>query len=422
MALSSNEVQEIISYKPHWIIRNGNVLFFFVLVVLFAFTWFIQYPDIIKGSMKLVAINAPKSVVAKTEGKLEKLLVSNQEEVQQGQALAFLQSAASPQQVMGLQKWVAAMEPSVIKDSFDILLSHPLPVFDQLGDLQSDYQGFQSVCNETMQVLANGYYQQKQGALVADMDYLSAIQKNTKQQQQILKQDYELQQREYHANEMLTNEKVIAPIELGQNKSKLLNKEQGLQQMKAQVINNNMNKHNKQKEILDVKKYIGDQQQKFRAGLLGLKSKIEIWKQQYVISAPESGQALFTSFLQENQLVYAGQELFYVQPQQSIYYGELKVAQSGLGKIKAGQKVLARLQSYPSTEFGYITGAIGYISAIPTARDSFLIKVDFPKGLTTNYNKTIFFRNGLVAGAEVMTDDRRLFDRFVGQLKDIIRR
>jgi multidrug resistance efflux pump len=149
---------------------------------------------------------------------------------------------------------------------------------------------------------------------------------------------------------------------------------------------------------------------------------VEEWIQQYVIIAPEKGKVLFTSFLQENQLLTSGQELFYLQPHQSLYYGQMLASQTGLGKIKTGQRVLIRVESFPSNEFGYLTGRVSYISTIPTARDSFLIKVDLPRGLETNYNKTIFFRNGLMAGAEVLTDNRRLFDRFLGQLKDLGRR
>jgi hypothetical protein len=39
------------------------------------------------------------------------------------------------------------------------------------------------------------------------------------------------------------------------------------------------------------------------------------------------------------------------------------------------------------------------------------------EGLKANYNKEIFFRNNLSAQAEIITDDRKLFDRFLGQLK-----
>ncbi len=420
--LISDEVQELIGYRPHWIIRKGNALFFFILLLLLAFTWFIKYPDIIKGSMKLVAINAPKLVVSKADGKLEKLLVDNEQDVKQGQQLAFLQSTAKHEQVIALQKWINEVEPFIIKDSFEILLTDPLPIFDQLGEIQTVYQDFQNVQKETLQILSNGYYQQKRKALLKDNYYLSSIKTNENEQFKLIKQDYELQQIEYKANESLAEDKVIAPLELNQNKSKLINKEQSIQQAKAQIINNDMASLNKRKEIMDLEKYVIDQEQKFRSEFFDLKSKTEAWFQQYIVVAPQAGKVLFISFLQDNQLLATDQELFYIQPEQSQYYGQMTVSQTGFGKIKTGQKVLIRVESYPSSEFGYLYGDVNYISDIPTVRDSFLIKVNLQEGLQTNYNKTIFFRNNLAASAEIMTDNRRLLDRFLGQLRDISKR
>src|SRR5579871_516425 len=417
----SDEVQELISYKPHWIIRKGNAIFFWVLLLLLAFTWFIKYPDIVKGSLKLSAINAPKLLIAKTEGKLQKLLVSNEQQVVQGQPLAFMQSTADHRQVLNLQKSIYAIEPLITKDSLEILLSNPFPLFDELGEIQPYYQDFQNTLKETLQILANGFYQQKKQALQKDLSFLSAIQENIEKQKQLTQQDYELQQKEYAANESLARDKVIAPLELNQNKSKVIVKQQSLQQMSAQLINNEIAAQAKKKEIMELQKFIIDQQQKFSSALLTLKSKTEEWIQHYVIEAPEAGKILFTSFLQENQQIAGGQELFYIQPQQSSYYGQMMASQIGLGKIKPGQKVLIRVESYPSNEFGYLTGIVDYISTVPTPRDSFLIKVDLPKGLKTNYDKTVFFRNNLSAQAEVITDNRRLFDRFLGQLHDIMR-
>lgn len=114
--------------------------------------------------------------------------------------------------------------------------------------------------------------------------------------------------------------------------------------------------------------------------------------------------------------------LTYIQPPQSLYYGLMLASQTGLGKIKTGQKVLIRVESYPSNEFGHLTGTVNYISNIPTETDSFLIKVDLPNGLQSNYNKTIFFRNNITAQAEVMTDKRRLLERFLGQFRTITKR
>ena len=420
--LLSNDINEIISYRPHWIVRRGNIIFFLVLLAFLAFTWFIKYPDVIKGSLKLVAINAPKLLVSKTEGKLQRLLVTNEQEVRQGQPLAFLQSTADHQQVLALRDQLSHIEPFVLREDLSILSSNPIPVYGRLGEVQSLYQDFQNTLKETVQVLEGGYYRKKQEALRKDLDYLSAIEVNRQRQQQLVKADYELQKKEFIANDSLAKDKIIAPLELNQIESKVLNKEQAFRQIAAQAINDSITEQNKKKEIMDLQKSIADQQQKFRSAFFTLQSKVEDWVQQYVLVAPETGKVLFTSFLQENQLLSPDQELFYIQPEQSFYYGQMMVSQNGLGKIRAGQKVIIRVESYPSSEFGFLTGKIDYISNIPTSKDSFLIKVVLNNGLNTNYKKIIYFRNNLLAQAEIQTDNRKLIDRFWGQLKDMTKR
>ncbi|MGH2552544.1 MAG: hypothetical protein ACRDEB_02440, partial [Chitinophagaceae bacterium] len=83
--LLTEEVQEVISYRPHWIVRKGNTLFLFIVLLLLALTWIIQYPDMINASTRLVTLNPPKLVNAKTEGKLLKLLVANEQQVKKDQ-------------------------------------------------------------------------------------------------------------------------------------------------------------------------------------------------------------------------------------------------------------------------------------------------------------------------------------------------
>jgi multidrug resistance efflux pump len=420
--LLSDDVQEIINYKPGWVIRRGNIIFLVVLLFLLSLTFIIKYPDVVKATVRINALNAPKMLITRTDGRLEKLFITNGQDVQKEQQLAFIQSTAKHEQVLQLQKWIAETEPSIEAGDIEILLSKPLPLLNELGEVQSSYQDFQNNMQETMQVLANGYYQKKKQALAKDIKYQQMLQKNLEKQKSLQLKDYALQKNEHDAKQQLAAERVIAPLEFNQDKSKLLGKEQSLEQMASQLINSDVAKHNKNKELLDVQKYVTDQKQKFQSALLNLKSKIEEWKQSYIITAPEDGKLEFASFLQENQLLSNGQELFFVQPPGSKYYAEMKAGQNSLGKIKPGQKVLIRLESYPSTEFGYIDGTISYISNRPNERDSFLVKVELPAGLKTNYDKEIFFRNNLSASAEIIADDRRLIDRLFGQLRDIIKR
>lgn len=420
--LISTEVQELISYRPHWLIRKGNMIFFLVLLAVISGTWFIQYPDIVNGSVRIVAVDGPKFVTTKTEGNLVKLLVKNEEQVVQGQALAFIQSTGKHEEVFQLQSWISRIEQPITNDSLEVLLNEPFVIYNNLGELQTDYEAFRVQFRETMEVLQSGYYQQKKRSLYTDLSYLNQLKNNLARQNKLLHEEYEVQTTDFNAKDHLTKEKVIAPLELNQEKGKLLLKEQGLEQMTAQLINSNVASHNKQKELLDLQKYVSDQRIKFQAALLNLKSKTEDWIKRFVLVAPQDGKLFYTSFLQENQLLPANTELFYVQPASTSYYGSFTAGQNGIGKIAANQDVLIRLQGYPSEQFGYIKGKVGYISNLPNRNDSFLIKVTLPNGLVTNQQKILFFRNNLLASGEVITENRRLIQRFTGKLYEMMKR
>ncbi len=351
-----------------------------------------------------------------------KLFVINEQQVQKGQHLGFMESTAAYDQVVQLQIWIDQIIVATQNGNYKILTGKPLPQLYNLGELQPSYQAFQNVQAETKQLLAGGYYEKKGAALQKDIHYLNSLKTNTYQQRELVAQNQGLQEKEFSAYEALAKDKVIAPLELNQYKSKLIAKEQSLKQMNTQLTNSDMASHGKRGELLDLEKAKLDRQQAFHSALLELKSETEKWMQQYVLIAPENGKVLFTSSLQEAELIVAGQDLFYIQPEQTHFYAELMTAQKGLGKIKEGQEVHIKVDSYPIEEYGYIKGVVNYIAAIPTRRDSFLVKVTLPKGLKTSYQKEIFFRNNLTAQAEIITDDRKLFHRLTNQLQQVLQR
>lgn len=417
--LVSDEIKEIVSYRPHWIIRKGNVVFLMILVLLITLTYIIQYPDMVNASARLVALNPPKIIIAKSEGKLMKLFSVNEEAVKKDQHLGFIESTADYNEVMKLYNWAHQIIEATAVNKYEVLGKTQLLDLENLGDLQAIYQNFQNEFELTRQTLAGGYFQKKIGALQKDLQYMSSLKKNIYRQKKIQQQDQQLQQKEYSAYEKLAQEKVIAPLELNQYKSKLLTKDQNIEQVESQLTNNDISTHAKKKEMLETNKQVTDQQQRFHSSLLELKSEIEKWIQKYVLLAPEDGKLFYVATLKENELVDNGQNLFYIEPEQTQFYAELTAGQKGFGKIKEGQQVKIKVESYPDAEFGYLNGRVNYISGMPNRRDSFLIRVDLPNGLQTNYHKSIFFRNNLSAQAEIMTDSRRLFERLMGQLKQI---
>jgi HlyD family secretion protein len=420
--LISAEVQEIIGYRPHWIIRRGNLFFSLILIGILFGSWLIKYPDMVKGSLRIAAVDGPKSVTAKTEGNLVKLLVKNETEVKEGEALAYMQSTGAHDEVLQLKNWIHEIEQPVSNENIEVLLNYPLPVLNNLGELQPDYETFRLQLKETMQILQSGYYIQKKQTLLKDIAYQQQLKANLARQNELLKKEYDVQKVDYNAKDGLAKEKVIAPLELNQEKGKMLLKEQGLEQMAAQLINSTIASHNKQKELLELQKFVLDQRLKFQSALFSLKSKTSDWIRRFILAAPQSGKLFYTSFFTENQLVSAGTELFYVQPDKNNYFGLLTAGQNGIGKIYKNQDVIIRVQGYPSEQFGYLKGKVAYISNIPNRNDSFLIRVELPKDLITNQQQQLQFRNNLLATAEIVTKERTLLERFTGKIYELMMR
>ena len=63
--LNSEEVQEIITSVPSWIVRWGITVIFLVLSCIILLSALIEYPDVIRTNLKVNSTNAPKAVIAK---------------------------------------------------------------------------------------------------------------------------------------------------------------------------------------------------------------------------------------------------------------------------------------------------------------------------------------------------------------------
>jgi hypothetical protein len=71
-----DQVNEIISYKPGWIIRNGNLVFLFFFILLISVSFFIHYPEVITIPARLMQDSITKTGIEKNEnGNFEKSIL-----------------------------------------------------------------------------------------------------------------------------------------------------------------------------------------------------------------------------------------------------------------------------------------------------------------------------------------------------------
>src|SRR5690554_6706936 len=125
----------------------------------------------------------------------------------------------------------------------------------------------------------------------------------------------------------------------------------------------------------------------------------------------------------ENQTVNQGDWVFTVIPtDNSNYIARLQTPAQNSGKIEVGQKVNIKLDNYPDTEFGMLTGTVKNSSLIPDNDGFYCVDVDLPSTLVTSYNKTIEFKQEMGGTAEIVTEDLRLIERFFYQFKEVLSR
>jgi len=247
--------------------------------------------------------------------------------------------------------------------------------------------------------------------LASDMQNILKLHGILSDQKELMQQDLSLSNENFNANESLAKDRVISALDYRNEKSKLIAKQLSLPQINASIVSNESQQNEKRKEIAELENQIIAQKNVFIQALHTLKSQIEAWELKYLLKTPVSGFVSFTGFFQENQEMKAGQQLFYVQPENTSYFIEMLIPQYNFGKVKPGQKVLLKFQAYPFEQYGSVIGKIDYINTVPSD-SGYLAKVILPEGLITNQKKPLKYSHGLFGQAEIIAEDMRLLERF----------
>jgi len=135
--LRSEEVQEILTRIPNWIIRWGSIIVSGVIFLFFFTTWFIKYPDIISAPITITTKSPAEKIQPRISGKIETVLVKDKSIVLEGTPLAIIRNAANYKDILLLKK-ILKIEDS--RNNFDFNQFSAA----QLGDVESAYTRFHS--------------------------------------------------------------------------------------------------------------------------------------------------------------------------------------------------------------------------------------------------------------------------------------
>lgn len=419
--LRSEEVQEILTRVPHWMIRWGSLVILFILLSLFAVAYMIKYPDIVSTQIIITTHTPPQKVVARVSGKIERILVQDKLRVQKNTPLAVIENSASYKDVFLLKSILDTLNLKSIHFPFEKLK------LAQLGDIENAYAAFQKESLAQDLNLNLKPYQVEGNAQTYESIQLKERLGLLLSQKEINQSELQLQKNDLDRYEILYKKGIIATQEIEKQRLLYLQYQKTyktvlstISQIKSSL--NELNKNSKTTQINHQKENSTLERNQMQA-FYQLKKSIKDWELNFVLTAAIEGKISFLQLWAENQTVTAGENVFSIIPtDQKGYVGKAKAPSQNSGKIKIGQEVIIRLTNFPEREFGILKGKVTAISLTPDKEGNLLIDISLPKGLQTSYHKKIAFRQEMNGTADIITNDLRLTERILYQFRDIFKR
>lgn len=419
--LRSEEVQELLTRVPHWLIRWGSVVVLTILVMLLLISWIVKYPDIVNSDIVITTNVPPQKLIAKISGKIEVILINDKTIISKNTPLAVIENTANYKDVFLLKSIVDTINIQQTNFPFHKLQSI------QLGDIESSFAVFQKEysANELNKKLQP--YKVDSNANSIESIQLQERLKLLESQKSINQKELELNKLDLERYQTLFNKGIIASQELEKHKLNYLATEKGYKNLLSSISSlksslNQLNRTSQTTTINENKENINLERNVIQA-FYQLKKTIKDWELNYVFRSAIDGKVSFLQIWTVNQTINAGDNVFAVIPNnENGYIGKVKAKAQNSGKISVGQNVNIRLANYPDREFGIIKGKIKAISLTPDKEGNLLIDVVLPNGLQTSYKKQIAFRQEMSGTADIITKDARLIERFLYQFRDVFAR
>ena len=418
--LRSEDVQEILTRVPNWMIRWGIFLIFGIILMLFFVSYLVKYPDTITTQIVITTNIPPEKLVAKVSGKIEAILIKDKSNVATNEPLAIIENAANYKDIFKLK---------TITDSIHID-KNPFPFNEfqnaQFGEIESAFAIFQKESiadglNKNLKPFqVNGMAQSYESVQLRERLSLLESQKSINQNEMAL------QKIDLDRNQSLFQKGIIAAQELEKHKLTYLQIERNyksllsnISSLKSSLIE--LNRNSKTNTINENKENVNLERNVIQA-FYQLKKAIKDWEMNYVLRSSVAGKVSFMQVWAKNQSVTAGENVFAVIPtNEKGFIGKLKAPSLNAGKIKIGQDVNIRLANFPDREFGMLLGKIKNISLTSDKDGNLLIDVSLPNGLQTTYKKQIKFQQEMSGTADIIMEDLRLIERILYQFRDILK-
>lgn len=417
--IRSEEVQEILGRVPGWITRNGIILVGIVLVILLVGSWLFKYPDIISAPVTVTTENPPANLLARVNGKISSLYVTDKQKVEAGQLLAMLENPVDYNDLSDVKLHLKWLKPFM--STFDPTKKTIFKENYTLGELQTNYADFLKRYNDYLSFADRNYFPKKIKSLQEQSRISKTYVDRQANKRKVLEEELGLMRNKFKRDSSLYKKGVISLEEYERTKRDLLERQYEYENMRTTLSESQLKLNESQQAVIDAENQSKEEQMTLQLALTEswnkLLGSIDVWELKYLLKSPIAGEVNFSKFWSTNQNVAEGEAVFTVIPTDETHLiGKVQLKITGAGKVKPGQRVNLKFENYPYMQYGMVDGVVSRISQVPT--DNFYaVELELPNGLISNYGNSFEFNREIQGTAEIITEDLRLIQRIFNPIR-----
>lgn len=424
----SDQVKEILGQAPNWVIQWGISVVLIIIVIFIAGSALLSYNDIIPARVTITSENPPAHLTAKASGKLTSIFVEAGQKVEADQVLAVIENTANFEDVMLLKEKLKNFIPSV--SDFDSL-NYTFPSKLKLGQIQSGYNAFRAQYLTYLNYAIFNEDKNQASNIQLQLNTVRNRLQNSQNQLEFYKTELANSKKRYEKFKRLFATQSVSEREFKDQENLYLSSQRAYEGLLSSIQNDRnsilaLQNSLRQASVGDKSSAISTDQNLEQAKQ-DLENLILQWEQQFLLKSPIKGEVTVFDIWSQYQNVTVGQDLFTVIPDEiEGIIGRVSIPVQNSGKIKIGQSVLIKLDSYPYQEWGSLSGRIINISGVPQlstqggpAMYVAYLKVD---SLNSSFEKPIDFKQEMEGTAEIVVEELTVMQRIFYQLREVFSR
>lgn len=424
--LRTEEVEHIIDKMPARFGLNITFISLFLILSALLFGWFIKYPDILPSDITLTGKTSPIKIIALSNGKIDLFLKKTSSIVMENQPIAIVKNTANYYDIVRLDSLLKKIDLNQLSISKH---RNFFPTNLVIGELTPKYFSFYNALLQYIDYSDKEPFSKQSKVAESLFKSKKVLDNENDAELQRLKTKYDISKRIHQRDSLLFEKKIISALDLEKSKLYSISSEQEYKLINREFANNDYLLIEAKTRLEQIAIQKRDKERELKVVLYNsyysLIDGIQDWQKKYLMKSPFNGIVEFLYFSKNDDFVQQGQEMFSVIPEKNELIGQAFLPDWGSGKVKVGQDVIIKLHNYPYIQYGSVRGKVKSISLISNQQitdaktniGAYLVQVDLPNGLTTNFGSKLNFQFEMKGVAEIITEDKRLIERLFDNLK-----